>query len=109
MKALMTCSLIAMLSLTACATVDRVVAGAPLLYMCEDGGTLSAQPSAGRRHMDVQYVDEGKVAYKGRLASIDADFGERFSVSDGTSLWLNGDRALLIRPGLDQAVCQIQP
>lgn len=109
MKILTAYSLFAILSLAGCTTVDRVVAGPPVVYGCADGSTLTVQPSANRGHMDVRYVDEGKEAYKGRLASVDADFGERFSVSDGTSLWLNDNKALLIRPGIDQALCQAQP
>ncbi len=109
MKALIVYSLFATLSLASCATVDRVVAGPPVIYGCADGSSLSVQPSANRGHMDVSYVDEGKEVYKGRLASVDADFGERFSVADGTSLWLNDNKALLIRPGIDQALCQAHP
>ncbi len=109
MKALIVYSLFAILSLAGCTTVDRVVAGPPVVYACADGSLLSVQSSASRGHMDVRYVDEGKEVYTGRLASVDADFGERFSVPDGTSLWLNENKALLIRPGIDQALCQAQP
>lgn len=109
MKSLIACSLFAILSLAGCSTVDRVVAGPAVAYVCADGSTLTVQPGAGRRHMDVRYRDEGQDVYKGRLASVSADFGERFSVADGTSLWLNENKALLIRPGIDQALCQAQP
>lgn len=109
MKTTIACSLFAILSLAACSTVDRVVAGPPVLYACADGSMLTAQPGAGRRHFDVLYKEEGQPVYKARLASVAADFGERFSVADGTSLWLNENKALLIRPGIDQALCQIQP
>lgn len=109
MKTLIVFSLFATLALAGCATVDRVVAGPPVLYACADGSLLTVQPSAGRGHMDVLYTGEGKEPYKGRLAGVDADFGERFAVSDGTSLWLNENKALLIRPGISQALCQIQP
>lgn len=109
MKMPLVISLFAILALAGCGTVDRVIAGPPVLYACADGSFLSAQPGPGRRHMDVTYSDEGRTAYNGMLPAVDADFGERFSRLDGPTLWLNESKALFIRPGENQALCQIQP
>lgn len=102
-------ALLGMLLLAGCATVDTALTGPAAVFSCVDGSNLTVRTSASRHHAEVIYNDEGVTAFKGTLPAVDADFGERFSDARGNTLWLNQDKALLVRPGLDQALCHNQP
>ncbi len=96
-----------LLALAGCATVDTALTGPAASYSCVDGSTLSLRPGLSRRHIEVTYSDEGRIVFQATLPAIEADFGERFSDSNGNTLWLNENKALLVRPGVDQALCHL--
>lgn len=98
-----------LLALSGCATMDTAISGPAVIYSCVDGSSLSLRTGLSRRHIEVTYTDEGHTAFKATLPATDADFGERFSDTAGNTLWLNQDKALLVRPGIDQALCHLSP
>lgn len=106
MKALhLTVLALSLLALNGCQTVDAVVGGPESRYSCVTGGYVTTRPGMGRRHMDVTYTQDGQVYFNGVLASMLSDFGERFRADDGTSFWINDDKALFNRPGEEQILC----
>lgn len=97
------------LGLPGCQTVNLVTGGPEVTYTCVEGSVLTLRPASARRSMDATYTYAGQVVYRGPLAAIGSDFGERFRAADGTSFWMNDQKGLFSRPGEDMILCHKAP